>query len=151
VPKVETPKIVQAPKIEAPRETAAPPPANFAPVAAPPAAEVPSFTFEGGKEVQTSSDPSLIYSSSVEASLRSKWSRPDDIDDHLYVAEVEVSVDQSGRISDPVWLKDSGNKRWDDSVRKAIAATPGMSRPPPKNFPPRVVVRFDVQEAQPIQ
>ena len=38
------------------------------------------------------------------------------------------------------------------SVRKAIAAVKRMDRPPPTNFPPSVLVRFDVQdETEPIQ
>jgi len=35
---------------------------------------------------------------------------------------------------------------WDDSVRAALAATPRVSRAPPPSFPPRIVLRFDVQE-----
>src|SRR5882724_10979487 len=148
-PKVETPKIVQAPKIEPPKETAGAPP-SMAPAAAPAAAEVPSFSFEGGKEVQTSSDPGQIYKGLVEYSLRSRWNRPEDIDDHAYVAEVEVSVDGTGQITDPVWKKGSGDKRWDDSVRMAIAAAKGLDHPPPKNFPSHVLIRFDVQQSEPV-
>jgi hypothetical protein len=148
-PKVETPKVVQAPKIEAPKETAEAPP-SMAPAAAPAAVEMPSFSFEGGKEVQTSSDPGQIYKGLVEYSLRSRWNRPEDIDDHAYVAEVEVSVDHSGQITDPVWKKGSGDKRWDDSVRMAIAATKGVDHAPPKNFPSHVLIRFDVQQSEPV-
>jgi hypothetical protein len=32
-------------------------------------------------------------------------------------------------------------------VRAALAATKSLDRPPPTNFPPRIVVRFDVQDA----
>src|SRR5258706_330746 len=131
-PKVETPKTAQAPKINPPKETAGAPP-SMAPAAAPAAVEMPSFSFEGGKEVQTSSDPGQIYKGLVEYSLRSRWNRPEDIDDHAYVAEVEVSVDGTGQITDPVWKKGSGDKRWDDSVRMAIAAAKGVDHAPPKN------------------
>ena len=86
----------------------------------------------------------------MEYALRSRWDRPEDVDDRSFVAEVELSIGQAGQISDPVWKKSSGDKRWDDSVRKAIAATPSLNRPPPKNFPPRVIVRFDVQESEPV-
>ena len=44
------------------------------------------------------------------------------------------------------WKKTSGNARWDASVRAALAATTSISRQPPTNFPPRILVRFDVQE-----
>ncbi|MEI9962331.1 MAG: TonB C-terminal domain-containing protein [Limisphaerales bacterium] len=132
-PKAEAPKI-EAPKVEAP------------PVVAPPANELPSFDFEGGKLVQSSSDPVQLYKGLLEYALRSKWNRPDDMADDNFVAEVEVAVDKSGKISSPQWKKGSGDNRWDDSVRQAIAATTSMTRPPPTNFPPRVTVRFDVQE-----
>jgi hypothetical protein len=59
---------------------------------------------------------------------------------------VEVSVDRSGQIGDPVWQKGSRNSQWDDSVRAALAAVTSMNRPPPTNFPPRITIRFDVQE-----
>ena len=145
-PKVEPPKIVETPKIvEAPKEVAALPPTIAPPVVAPPAAELPSFDFDGGKLVQSSSDPVQLYKGLLEYALRSKWNRPTDMSDDDYVVEVEVSVDHTGKISDPQWKKSSGNKIWDDTVRQALAATTSMTRPPPTNFPPRVTIRFDVQ------
>jgi outer membrane biosynthesis protein TonB len=150
LPKNEPPKIAEAPKVEAPRvetpkETReAPPPAVAA--VAPPAAELPSFEFGGGKAVQTSSDPVLLYNASVEFALRSNWRRPANVADDNYVAEVEVAVDHEGHISDPEWKKGSGDTRWDDSVREAISATRDLGRPPPANFPGRILVRFDVQD-----
>ena len=105
------------------------------------------LAFGGGKAVQTSSDPAFLYKGFVEYALRSKWTRPQNIADGDYVAEVEISVDRGGKISEPVWKKGSGDQRWDDSVRAAIAATKSLERPPPTNFPSRVVVRFDVQDA----
>ncbi|MGA2173950.1 MAG: TonB C-terminal domain-containing protein [Verrucomicrobiota bacterium] len=152
-PKVEPPKLAETPKIESPRETA-PPPASLA-MAAPPAmapapVDVSSFVFEGGKAVETSSDPVQLYKGSLEYLLRSRWDRPTDLDDQSFVAEVEVSVDHSGQIANPVWKKGSGDKRWDDSVRQALARTRSASRPPPANFPPRVLVRFDVVATEPI-
>ncbi len=113
---------------------------------APPAAELPSFEFEGGKAVETSSDPIQLYKGAVEYALRSKWQRPDNMVDDNFVAEVEMSIGRDGRISNPQWEKGSGNTRWDDSVRQALAAVTHMDRPPPTNFPPRILVRFDVQE-----
>ena len=135
---VEPPKVVVAPKIEAPKVEAAP-------VVAPPAAELPSFDFDGGKLVQSSSDPVQLYKGLLEYALRSKWNRPDNLADDDFVAEVEVTVDRTGKISNPQWQKGSGDARWDDSVRQAVAQTTSMTRPPPTNFPARVTVRFDVQ------
>jgi hypothetical protein len=152
-PKVETPKLVQATKTEAPKAAVQAPPPSVAeapPVAAPPSVDVPAFVFEGGKAVESTSDPVQIYKGLVEYSLRSRWDRPEDIDDHTFVAEVEISVAASGQISDPVWKKESGNKRWVDSVRRALSATKGVDRLPPAHFPSRVVVRFDVVASEPI-
>jgi outer membrane biosynthesis protein TonB len=151
-PKVEPPKIVEPPKmVETPKVVAAPP-VVAPPVVAPPAAELPAFDFDGGKLVQSSSDPVQLYKGLLEYALRSKWNRPDNLADDDFVAEVEVSVSRDGQISDPKWQKGSGNTVWDDSVRSAIAATTSMTRPPPTNFPARVTVRFDVQSeaAEPI-
>jgi TonB C terminal len=147
-PKVEPPKVVEPPKIvAAPKVVAAPPPAA-PPVVAPPAPELPAFDFEGGKAVISSTDPVQIYKGLLEDTLRSNWPRPTDLADDNDVVEVEVAVSPAGDLSQPVWKKSSGNSTWDDSVRKAIAATPRMTRPPPTNFPPRVTVRFDVQEPE---
>lgn len=148
-PKVEQPKVATVPKVEPPRSATPPPAASTIaapPPAAPPAAEVPSFVFEGGKAVETVSDPVQLYKGFVEYSLRSKWDRPADIADKDFVAEVEVSVDRGGRVSAPDWKRTSGNTRWDASVRAAVAATTSISRQPPTNFPSRILVRFDVQE-----
>lgn len=150
-PKVEPPKLAATPKTEPPRTTAptaVPPPSSVnaaPPTIAPAAVEVPAFLFEGGKAVETTSDPLQLYKGSVEYALRSKWNRPNDIADETFVAEVEIAVDRIGQISNPDWKKGSGNSRWDDSVRKAIASTKSVNRPPPTNFPPRILVRFDVE------
>ena len=154
-PKTEPPKVAETPKPAAapkPVETAraAPPPAA-PPTVAPPAADLPSFVFEGGKAVISSSDPVEIYKNALRSAFRAKWNRPENMDDDSYLAEVEVAVQPDGRISDPVWQKGSGNPTWDDSVRSAIAAVTNLDRPPPTNFPPRVIIRFDVQEeTQPV-
>lgn len=148
-PVKETPP--SAPPPAAVRDAAAPPPATdlaAPPVVAPPSVEVPSFTFGGGRAVRTSSDPVQLYKGFLEYSLRSRWNRPAEVDDNLFVAEVEISVDGTGRISNPAWKKGSGHERWDASVRQAIAATPTVNRAPPTNFPPRVLLRFDVLEVE---
>lgn len=145
-PKIEPPKvppkIVQPPKIAAVK---APPPST-APVVAPPATVLPSFNFGGGRTVDTSSDPVELYKGAIQYAFQSKWDRPDDVDDAKYVDEIRVSVSPDGQISNPQWEKSSGNSVWDDSVRKALLAVSSLDRPPPTNFPPSVVIRFDVQE-----
>jgi len=149
VAKAVAPKAPEVAKIEPPKE-AAPPPGSAVPSVAPPAAELAAFEFEGGKTVVSSSDPVQLYKGLLESSLRFNWERPKDMDDHTNLAEVEVAVDTAGQITDPVWKKSSGQKRWDESVRLAIAGTKKVSRPPPTNFPPRVVVRFDVETLVPV-
>lgn len=144
-PKSEEPKIITAPK-PAERPKAAPAPAAVQPVIAPPAAELPSLEFGGGQAVETSSDPVQLYKGALEYAFRSKWNRPDDMDDDDWAVEVDVTVEPDGRITDVQWQKGSGNSVWDDSVRRAIAAVTNMDRPPPTNFPPHVNIRFDVQE-----
>jgi hypothetical protein len=143
LPKVEPPKMAEAPKVEAPKE--APPPSG-PPTVAPPAAELPSFVFEGGKTVETSSDPVQLYKGLLEYAFRSKWARPSNLHDDDYVAEVRVTVDRRGEIRHVEWLSGSGNSRWDDSVRQAVSAVTKMDTTPPTNFPPSVVIRFDVQQ-----
>jgi len=147
-PKIEQPKVTAAPK-EVPSKEAPPPVA--APTVAPPAAELPSFTFSGGRTVESSSDPVQLYKGLLEYAFRSKWDRPQNMHDDDYVAEIRVKVSRHGRISDPVWLKGSGNTRWDNSVRQAIEKMTNMDSAPPTNFPPDVVIRFDVQqETEPV-
>jgi outer membrane biosynthesis protein TonB len=146
-PHVEPPKII--PKVVPPKMTETvvkAPPSAAPPTVAPPAATLPSFDFGGGRAVETSSDPVQLYKGALEYAFRSKWDRPDNMDDEKFVAEIEVAVDRDGNISDPQWEKGSGNSTWDASVRKAIAAVKNMGRPPPTNFPPEVTVRFDVQD-----
>jgi len=154
-PKVESPKAEQANKMNVPQpkvDTAsAPPPAAglVAPAAAPAAVSLPSFSFsDGAKAVETISDPNGIYKALVEHSLRSRWNRPEDIADETYVAEIELNVDSKGRLADSRWLKGSGDKRWDDSVKTVIAQTKVISKPPPKGFPEKFVVRFDVETSR---
>ena len=151
VAKAEEPKVT--PKIAPPPEVARTPPPPSSGAAAPPpsvapaAVDVPSFAFEGGKTVETSSDPIKLYKSLLEYQLRARWDFPEDLAANSLVTEVEVAVDPKGQISNPVWKKPSNNKRWDDSVRQALATTKGVNRPPPANFPNRVIVRFDAVAA----
>jgi hypothetical protein len=135
------------PKVSAPApaKTAAPSPGPLAAVTAPAPVEMPALAFDdGGKMVQTESNPTVLYRSFVEFSLRSRWNRPTDIADAKYVAEIELAVDAAGRISAPHWKRKSGDARWDASVLDAIAQTKTLDRTPPAGFPVRLTVRFDV-------
>ena len=134
---------VPPPQVETAKTPAAPD--TVAPAIAPPAAAIPAFDFEGGKTVETSSDPQVLYKGFVEYSLRSHWKRPDGIADDDFVAEVELTVDPTGRILNYAFVKKSGNAAWDESVNRAVAQTVTVGRVPPKGFPEKILVRFDVQ------
>ncbi len=150
-PKAEPAKQVEAPKMAAaapPRvQSSAPPPSvQSSPSVAPAAATIPDMDFsDGAKEVQVVSDPRVIYKTLVEHALRSHWTKPEDVDDSAFVAEVQVNVDAEGKVTGSRLVKASGNKEWDNSVKAAVAATRTISRPPPKGFPPVFVARFDVE------
>ena len=160
-PKTEPSKVVETPKA-APQKTvqvAKIAPATTAPISVPPAIVAPpamdvsgfNFTDDSAKTVQSSSDPVLIYKGFVEYALRSKWARPAGVDDVNFMAEVDVTIDPTGRITGTDWRKGSGDPRWDDSVKRALKDTVALTRPPPKNFPTKVLVRFDTQqESEPI-
>lgn len=142
VPKVDVPK--EAPKYVEPK--AAAPPTVAPPVVAPPSVDVPTFEFSGGKAVNSESDPVQLYKGYMEYTLRSKWNRPENLDDSAFVAEVAVTVDKQGGISQPNWLKGSGDVKWDQTVKDVFKVVNKIDRRPPTNFPPVVTIRFDVQE-----
>ena len=121
-----------------------PPPAMNLPESVAPPPVVLGDTFFSKDEI-TSSDPVVHYKSQIESTLRSKWDRPTDISDADFKAEVELALDRSGKIVGYDWKKGSGNPRWDGSVRKAVESIKAMSRPLPRGFPDKFVVRFDVQ------
>ncbi|HWX20863.1 MAG TPA: TonB family protein [Candidatus Binatia bacterium] len=151
-PKLDTPKPANTPKLAVappPVQTAraaAPPPVDVPAAVAPAAAVLPDMTFnDGAREVQTVSDPNALYKGLVEHALRSRWNRPEDMADDSFIAEVELSIDAQGNVTGSRWLKGSGNSRWDNAVKSAVAATKVISRPPPKGFPAAFVARFDVE------
>ena len=151
-PKIEQPKVPEPPKVvDTTPKTVAPPPASATPDVAPAPAELPSFVFEGGNSALSSDNPIELYKDAIQSAFQSKWRRPENLSDDNYVAEVQVQIGRDGSITGSQWEKGSGDTRWDDSVRAAIAAMTNMSFPPPTNFPPRVTVRFDVQkETEPV-
>lgn len=152
-PKVEPPKqevkaAVPQPKLQA---VAPPPPAasTAEPTVAPAAAVLPAFAFdEGARQVQSLSSPNDIYKALVEHTLRGYWNRPEDMQDDSFVANVEVTIDKSGYVEDTHWISGSGNDRWDATVKAAVAQCKAISRPPPKGFPDKFVVRFDVESTR---
>lgn len=153
-PKVEQAKVEQ-PKMALPQpkiETAAAPPSDAPPAVAPAAVNLPDFELQGGKEVQSiATDPTSLYKALVEYTLRSRWNRPEDPAFDKNVAEVELTVDKSGQILDSTWIKGSGDAKWDDSVKAALAQTSAISKPPPKGFPEKFKVRFDVQTTEAVE
>jgi hypothetical protein len=121
-----------------------PTPADLGNAAAPPPpTELPAFVFDTAGD--SKNDPVNIYCGQIEKAIRMKWQRPSDIDDLSYAAEIEVSLNATGKITAFDWKKGSGNKKWDDSVKLAMSQTTSLDAAPPKDFPNKFVVRFDVQ------
>lgn len=147
-PKVEVPKN-EPPKYEEPK--AAPP--SAAPIVAPANADVAAFSFsDGAKAVNSESDPVQMYKGYIEYVLRTRWNRPENMDDANWVADVQVTVDKGGHLSNVQWAHGSGNERWDQSVRDVFKEVQSIDRRPPTNFPGQVTIRFDVasEETQPL-
>ena len=141
VQKVATAKVTAPPPPAA--NIAAPPPATVA--AAPPPATLAAFDFADGAKVRQADNPTELYKGLLESTIRQHWVRPDHIVDKDFVAEIELAIDSAGRVTGNQWKKGSGNKKWDESVRVALAQIKSLNRPPPKDFPEKFVVRFDVQ------
>ena len=133
-------KAVKAAVAAAGPTTAPPPPPAAAVTEAPPPVMVSDMVF--GDVVTT--DPIVSYKNQVETVFRNKWNRPADIDDANFVAEVELAVDAGGKVTGYDWKAGSGNARWDNSVKQALANLQSINRPPPKGFPDKFLVRFDV-------
>jgi type IV secretory pathway VirB10-like protein len=148
-PKPEEPKpeVAQAPRPQ-PTTTQAPPPNQAPPPTAisdaPPAASAADFNFsDGAKVIQTPNDPIEAYKGFVEFSIRSRWNKPEGVDDSTFVAEVEVSLAPDGKIERYEWKSQTADKTWNNSIGVAMAATKNIGRPLPKGFPSKFLVRFD--------
>jgi outer membrane biosynthesis protein TonB len=160
-PKAEQPKPEEAPKtavVPPPVQQAsvAPPPAgDTGPAVAPAAAVISGIDFSDGAKavVEMASDPKSMYKALVEHTLRTRWNKPEDIADDNYVAEVELEMDRSGKIASTRWIRGSGDTRWDNSVKTVLAETKTVGKAPPKGFPEKFTVRFDVESlrTEPIQ
>jgi hypothetical protein len=140
---VETAKAVAVPAPVA-QPAAAAPVADSAPVAAP-ASIGADFSFADGAKATVVGDAVSIYRQRVENALRQRWDRPEDMEDDAFVAEVDVRIEPNGALGGYSWVKGSGNTRWDNSVRQALAQTKTVNQNPPKGFPASFRVRFDVE------
>jgi outer membrane biosynthesis protein TonB len=146
VPPPTLPPVQTAPKpVDTTPKPAAPPP-ETTPVVVQAPTVLADFDFEGGKELISSRDQKQVFKSILESVFYQKWNRPEDMEDLKYVAEVDVAIGRDGTISDPHYVKTSGNAAWDKTVQEAIAAVPRVAEKVPTNFPPRVTIRFDVTE-----
>ena len=137
-------KAVKAAVAAAGPTAAAPPPPAAAVTEAPPPAVVSEMVFG---DVVTA-DPIASYKNQVEAAFRNKWNRPPNMDDADFAAEVELVIDASGQVTGHNWMVGSGNARWDESVKQALSNLHSINRPPPKGFPEKFMVRFDVVSAE---
>lgn len=124
---------------------AAPPPPAYVETTAPPPAEIPVLTLGDLGAADAAPDAIEAYKGYVELTLRNQWLRPEQPDDAGLAAEVEVAVNQAGQLQQHELKRSSGDRRWDESVLKAIASTRAFARPPPPGFPTRFLVRFDVE------
>ena len=124
---------------------AAPPPLAYVENAAPPPAEIPVLTLGDLGGTEAAPDAIEAYKGYLETALRNQWLRPETPDNANLVAEVEVAVSQAGQLQQHELIRSSGDRRWDESVLKAVASTRSVGRTPPPGFPTRFLVRFDVE------
>ncbi|MCC7375551.1 MAG: TonB C-terminal domain-containing protein [Verrucomicrobiales bacterium] len=108
---------------------------------------IPGFEIGGAQVTRSDLDASHQFKGYVEHLLRSAWRRPAGLADSNYVAEIDVSIDPHGTLVGTTWRRGSGNAAWDASVRQALSLTRSIGRPPPRDFPASVLVRFDVPTA----
>ena len=89
-----------------------------------------------------------MYKALVEHTVRGYWNRPEDMADDNFIAMVEFTIDKSGYVSDTRWVSGSGNTRWDESVKDAVAQVKSIRKGPPAGFPNKFTVRFDVESTK---
>lgn len=147
-PKAESPKM-EVPKtavpIELPKPVAqsvATPPPSVASTVAPTAVDIPSFAFnDGAKDVISTSDPIELYKMYMQTYIKSQWSTPEGFDK---VTDVYISLDAEGNILSTTF--DQGNDKWDLSIASMFKRVKTFPKAPPKNFPLRFKIRFDMTE-----
>lgn len=148
-PKPEEHKTDQAKaSVPQPKADTAPPRAMpVAAEAAPAPAVVPAFAFSDGAIEVSSLDENGRYKNLVERTLKSYWNRPQDAADDSYTAQVELTIDKTGYVQDSRFVSGSGDANWDQTVKDAVAQLKSINGAPPKNFPHKFVVRFDVESS----
>lgn len=146
--KIEVPVIAKEDRMEAPKSVGVSTPKSVVVDAvAPSAAVLPSMEFsDGAKEVKTLTDPIQLYKKYVENVYLSRWNRPEIDGDLNFVSQIQITMDERGRIVSSSYLKLSGNKEWDNSVKQTVSPITMFSKVPPKGFPSTVIIQFDVQE-----
>jgi outer membrane biosynthesis protein TonB len=153
-PKEEPKEVVSRPAaVAAPPTDSVPPPAAELPTTAAPAAvNTADFDFNDGNAVQAATtDKVQVYKGLVEYKLRTRWAKPEDIDDSQLTAEVDIAIAPDGRVINTDWKKGSGNSKWDSTVKQALSSVREIGSKPPPGFPDRFTVRFDaVAETIPV-
>ena len=153
--KIEEPKSkVESPKMEVPKtavpielpkpvvQSVATPPPSINSTVAPTAVDVPSFAFnDGAKDVISTSDPIELYKMYMQSYIKSQWSTPEGFDK---VTDVYISIDAEGHILSTSF--DQGNDKWDLSIVSVFKRLKAFPKAPPKNFPLRFKIRFDMTE-----
>jgi len=138
-------RATQAPRPANLPRPAAPPPSADVETTAPPPADVPVLTLGDLGSPDAAPDAIEEYKGYVELTLRNRWLRPDKPDDAYLAAEIEIAVNHAGQLQQHELKRSSGDRRWDESVLRAIASTRSFGRTPPPGFPERFLVRFDVE------
>ncbi len=119
-------------------------PGNVPPaVDAPNASDVPEMFIPAAPTGPVITDKIERYRAVIQGAYLAVWDKPPGPDDANYAADVEISVDSRGRISDPKFIKGSGDSKWDATVKDALAKVKEVGEAPPDKFPQRFTVRFD--------
>ena len=126
------PKVQQNVQISSPPSTisAAPAPVNLPLV---------SFS-DGAKEVLTSNDPIQLYKAYIEFLIKGKWEIPAN---KSFETMVDININERGEILKTEVASDNGDVEWTRSIKNAISNVK-LSRLPPKGFPLKFKIRFDM-------
>ena len=129
--------------------TDAPPPVDAPAAADAPEMFIPSANGAGGGEVLT---PQEAYRRTIQSVFLSVWDKPAGMDDSSFSADVEMTLDPSGRIQQARFVRGSGDPKWDDTVKAALIKIKEIGTPPPDKFPANFSVRFDAYvDSTPVQ
>lgn len=113
-------------------------------IVVPPIVELPEINFsDGAKNVITTTNVIDLYKNFIEYKLKSEWIRPDNLD---YISEINLTINKNGKIVNIVFEKQSGNSKWDISIKNIFSKINSFEKIPPKEFPLNFIVRFDTVE-----